>query len=453
MLSEVEMDSWERLRELAESGDLQALEGFLTSLAPKDLARAISRLNLEEQSNVISMLTPAGAAGLLDDIPAVCAADIIEQLNAEDAASIVHQLPSDEQADLIGGLAESDAEAILAELPLKAAAKLRSLAAYPADVAGGLMITEYLAFPAHATIGEVSASIRDGQEDYSDFDVQYVYVVSAEGSLIGVLRLRDLLLSKPDRRLSEVMIESPVFVDVNTPLDELKEIFERYEYFGVPVTGENARLLGVLRRGAVTEAVSERSDEDFLKSQGIVGGEELRSMPILERAWRRLSWLSINVVLNIAAASVIAYYESTLTAVVALAVFLPIISDMSGCSGNQAAAVSLREMALGILKPYEIFHVWVQEISVGLINGLALGSLIALVAYFWKGNPFLGLVVGAALALNTVVAVSIGGAIPMLLKRAGKDPALASGPILTTITDMCGFLLVLSLATALLAHL
>ncbi len=138
---------------------------------------------------------------------------------------------------------------------------------------------------------------------------------------------------------------------------------------------------------------------------------------------------------------------------IALAVFLPIISDMSGCSGNQAVAVSLRELSLGLLRPSDVLRVWFQEVSVGLINGLALGLLIAGVAVLWKGNPYLGLVVGLALGLNTLVAVSIGGTVPLLVKRFQMDPAIASGPILTTVTDMCGFFFVLGIATALLPYL
>jgi magnesium transporter len=157
--------------------------------------------------------------------------------------------------------------------------------------------------------------------------------------------------------------------------------------------------------------------------------------------------------LNVIAASVIAFYQDTLAQVIALAVFLPIISDMSGCSGNQAVAVSMRELAMGLVRPNEVFRVWIKEILVGAINGLALGTLIATVAWLWKGNPYLGLVVGAAMALNTMIAVSIGGTIPLVMKRMKMDPALASGPILTTVTDMCGFFLILSMAAALLPKL
>jgi len=173
----------------------------------------------------------------------------------------------------------------------------------------------------------------------------------------------------------------------------------------------------------------------------------------LRRCSRRLSWLSVNIVLNIIAASVIAFLQGPLEAHIALAVFLPIISDMRGCSGNPAIAVSMRELTLGLIKPFELVRVWLKEISVGLMNGLVLGALIALAAWVWKGNAWLGVVVGGALMLNTCVAVSIGGCVPLILKRFKVDPALASGPILTTITDMCGFFLVLGFATMMLARL
>ena len=181
--------------------------------------------------------------------------------------------------------------------------------------------------------------------------------------------------------------------------------------------------------------------------------DELRSMPIWFRSRRRLAWLSSNIVLNIIAASVISAYEETLAAVIAIAVFLPMVSDMSGCSGNQAVGVSMRELALGLARPADLFHVWKKEISVGVINGIVLGIMIGIVAWLWKGNPYLGLVIGLALAANTMIAVSIGGTVPLLLKRFGVDPAVASGPLLTTVTDMAGFFLVLSLATFFMPYL
>jgi magnesium transporter len=238
----------------------------------------------------------------------------------------------------------------------------------------------------------------------------------------------------------------PMTVGVDTRLDELRDVFDEHPFLGVPVVDERGKLAGVVSRSAVDEAVLERAESESLRLQGIVS-EEVRSMPLIIRSRRRLAWLSANIVLNIIAASVISAYEATLAAVIAIAVFLPMVSDMSGCSGNQAVAVTMRELSLGLVRPVDAFRVWLKEASVGLINGIVLGILIGAVAWIWKGNIYLGIVIGLALSINTVIAVSIGGVVPLLLKRFGQDPAVASGPLLTTITDMAGFFLVLSLAT------
>jgi len=176
-------------------------------------------------------------------------------------------------------------------------------------------------------------------------------------------------------------------------------------------------------------------------------------MPMFVRSRRRLAWLAPNIILNLIAASVIARYEGTLQAVIALAVFLPIVSDMSGCSGNQAVAVSIRELTLGMIRTNEYLRIVWKEGVLGLMNGIVLGTLLGAVAFLWKDNIWLGLVVGGALALNTVLSVLLGGMVPLFLKRMKVDPALASGPILTTCTDMCGFFLVLSLASMALSKL
>ncbi len=444
---------WEDLGRLAATGDGELLHRALEALPASEAARALSRMSDEGQAGILAALEPAAAADLMERLADVQAADVLEELDPAGAAAILHELASNDQADLLAELDRADAEAILAEMEPGEASSVRALAAYPGDVAGGLMATEYLAFDAGATAGAVVDDLRRHAETYADYQVQYVYVLDGGGRLLGVLPLRDLLLSRAATPLWELMIPEPLAVADDAGLDEVRQVFEDHHYLGVPVVDGERRLVGLIRRGDVQEALAERAGDDYRKAQGIVGGEELRSMPTLRRAGRRLSWLSVNILLNVAAASVIAFYQDTLAAVIALAAFLPIISDMSGCSGNQAVAVTMRELALGLVQPRELVRTLGKEVTVGLLNGAALGLLLGLVAWLWRGNAWLGLVVGGALALNTVVAVSIGGTVPLLLKRLGKDPALASGPILTTITDLCGFLLALSFASALLARL
>jgi len=270
--------------------------------------------------------------------------------------------------------------------------------------------------------------------------------------LMGVIRLRDLVFADPDALIGSIVKEA-ITVSPETTLPELDQFFTDHDIAAVPVVNDQNQLLGIVRRRSLLEALTEKAESDSLKVAGIVSGDELRSMPVWVRSRRRLSWLSVNIGLNLIAASVIAIYEDTLSAVIALAVFLPIVSDMSGCSGNQAVAVSMRELTLGAAEPKDVARVWGKEAVVGLINGLALGLLLGLAAWAWKGNPVLGAVVGGALALNTLLAVSIGGTVPLILKRLNIDPAVASGPLLTTMTDMCGFFLVLSLASLVLPSL
>jgi magnesium transporter len=325
--------------------------------------------------------------------------------------------------------------------------------AYPSDTAGGIMTMEYLVYTDQTTCGEIIHDIQIHQERYSDYEVQYAYIVSKSNRLIGVLKMRDLILAKKNTPVQSLMLRKPLHVNVNVSLDELIQIFEEYNYIGIPVTNDKNHLLGVVLRARVIAASTHRAELSFLKISGITQGEEFRSMPLRQRALRRLSWLSINIVLNVIAASVIAFYQDTLSAVIALAVFLPIISDMSGCSGNQSVAVSIRELTLGLIRPTEIFPVLKKEIGIGLLNGLLLGVLLGLVAYLWQNNPYLGIVIGAALATNTIVAISLGCTIPMILRSVKLDPALASSPILTTITDMCGFFFTLYFATIALKFL
>ena len=444
---------WETMIDLARQDSSERLEEYLDSLTTADTAWALERLDSEERRQILAAMTPAAAAELIEEMPDAQSVELIETLQTAEAAAILNALPSAEQADLIAELPAKEAEAVLAAMDPEEARDVRLLGQYPPNVAGGIMVTEFLAFPEDRTIENVLDDLRRNAARYSDYDVQYVYITSATGQLVGVLRLRDIVLTQADRKVTDVMLSSPLSVRVDASLESLGEFFREHAFFGVPVVLEDGRLVGIVKRSATREALGDQEVEDHLKAVGIVGGEELRSMSTLLRSRRRLSWLSVNILLNIVAASIIALYQDTLAQVIALAVFLPIISDMSGCSGNQAVAVSLRELSLGVVKPFEVLHVAAKEGVVGVLNGLVLGVLISLAGWLYTGNVYLGAVVGAALAVNTVVAVLIGGTVPLFLRRRGLDPALASGPILTTITDMCGFFLALSLASVMLERL
>lgn len=441
----------EELRDYLENRDGDALTERLDGMSSSDALREILELTPSERSDLLALISPALAADLIDEAPTELAVELVERLEAIKAAEIIEGLDSDVQADVIGELDSEDAEAILAEMDEEDAADVRRLVEYEDETAGGLMVAEAFTFLETDTVGSVLRRLASDEEDFERYRGQHPYILDESGRPVGVVSLRSLLTTRRGAKLSEIM-STPITVAVSDDLDMLQDLFDEHPFFGLPVVEEDGRLVGVVSRAAVNYAALERAESDSLKQAGVVG-DELRSMSLHIRAGRRLAWLSANIILNVIAASVISAYEETLAAVIAIAVFLPMVSDMSGCSGNQAVAVSMRELSLGLVRPVDALKVWGKEASVGLINGIALGILIGLVAWAWKGNPYLGLVIGAALALNTLIAVSIGGVVPLLLKRFGQDPAAASGPLLTTITDMAGFFLVLSLATALMPYL
>ncbi len=442
---------WEDIEELLQSDNTEEIQQFVSTLDSEDIAGTVSHLKAEDRLKLLQLLQPQEAVELMDDIPWIQAIELIEDMNAKDAAAIISEMRSDEQADVLTELDDADADAILLEMEDVDVENVKKLIQYDPETAGGLMITEFLAFDESMTVGEVVKDLSKHAEEYEKYNLQYVYVTS-HGKFEGVLRMRDLLLNKPGTSLSSIVFREALTVRDSDSLESLINFFDTHDFYGVPVVNSSLQLVGVVVRKDIREAEADIANVEHLETQGIVGGEELRTMPILLRSKRRLSWLSVNILLNIAAASIIAIYQETLSAVIALAVFLPIISDMSGCSGNQAVAVSLRELSLGVVRPFELARVWLQEVSVGLINGLVLGLLIGAAAWIWQGDIYLGIVVGGALMINTIVAVSLGGTIPLFLKRMNVDPALASGPILTTVTDMFGFFLALSFAGMMLIN-
>ena len=444
---------WETLSRLIVTGKSAELTAFIDTLSPSETARAISRLTEQEQHRLFSILSPEDAADVIEDISEAQAADLVEDMPSAQAAAIMEELTSDHLVDVLGEMDADASQAILAKMDRKDAEEARMLLAYTPDCAGGLMISEFLVYKTDDTIQDVLDDLQSNRSEYVDYHVQYFYVVDREDRLAGVLRMHDLLFPARETRLTQVMLPSPLSVPDDASLKALEEFFEEHHLFGVPVVDDRRRLVGVVLPGAIEEAVNKRKTKTFLRLSGIIGGEEFRTMPLLSRSGRRLSWLSMNIVLNIIAASVIALYQDTLAAAITLAVFLPMVSDMSGCSGNQAVAVSMRELSLGLVRPGELLWVLAKETRVGMINGLVLGLLLGGVAFFWKGNPWLGLVVGGALAANTLVSVALGGMLPLILKRFKLDPALVSSPLLTTVTDMCGFFFVLSFAAAVLPKL
>ncbi len=438
-------EPWRVLRGMVRAKRGEDLHALLETLSPGEIARALTRLNDEDSQQLLELLEPEEAADLVEELTDAQGSDLIEELPRDTAAAIVGEMESHHRADILGEMDHDDAEAILRKMNPEEADDARKLLGYEEDTAGGIMVTEFVAYGQQALVSEVLRDLRENAERYADYGVQYVYVRSARGTLVGVVRMRDLLLSASNKALNEIMVVNPLSVVAETTLEELTQFFDRFSFWVAPVVDGDGRMLGVARRADAEEAIGEEHEKTFLRFSGIIGGEELRSMPLGERTVRRLRWLGLNMVLSVIAASVILLHEETIEEYIYLVFFMPIILNMSGCSGNQAVAVSIRELTLGLVKPKDYLIVLGKELALGAANGVVLGVLLGLVGYLINGGA-LGLLIGAAFALNTMIAVSLGGLIPLVLRRFKLDPALGAPPILTTLTDMCGLLIVLTLA-------
>jgi magnesium transporter len=444
-------EAWEQLAELVEQKDTGALIACLEELSSGEIGRALSRLDDDIRSQMLILLGPEEAADLLEELYDTQGAEMIEDLEPHEAAAIIDEMESDHRVDVLAEMDDEDMQAILDKMDPEEAEDARLLLPFADDVAGGIMVTEYLYYSMHMRVSDVLDDMQRNAETYTDYSVQYAYVVTDEEHLVGVVRLRDIVLSPRDTELAKVMIANPIYVYVDTPLDELDEFFDRYPFVAVPVVDHACKMVGVVRRGDAEEAYSQRTEQSLMRFGGIIGGDESRTMPLFSRSFRRVAWLIPNMALSLVGASVILRFEATIQNVIALVFFIPVIVNVSGCSGNQAVAVSIRDLSTGMIQPKDFVLVWWKELQVACINGIGLGVLLAIVALVLYADPMLALVVGVALTLNNFIALTLGGLVPLGLKAARLDPALAAPLIVTTFCDMCGFFIVLSLAALVLA--
>jgi magnesium transporter len=444
-------EAWEQLGELIDSGLPEAVVTFLRLLPPDQTSYTVSHLPAEKQSAMLAMLSehePAFAADLMEHFADEQSAQMLDQLEPGEAAAIVDQMDSDEQVDVLSELAADDAEAILEQMDAEEAVDVQQRLQYAEDTAGGLMITEYLAYPADQDVDSVLADLRANADRYNEFEVRYLYMTDGHGGLAGVVPMRCLVMAKRGQPLVSQAIEVPATVDVDAHADELEDIFDRVDYSALPVLDREGCLAGVVQRAAVREAQGEVAEQNLAKFGGIIRGEELRSMPLSSRAARRLMYLLPIMLLMIVSASIIALFEGTVEQLPILAAFLPVVAGVCGSGGFQSVAVTMRETSLGLVDPRDTFLVMRKEIAVGAATGLLLGAVLCGIVWVWRGSLPLAVVIGGAIPLVTVIAKAVGGAIPLVLQKIKLDPAMASGPVLTTVVDLASFLTTLALASA-----
>ena len=378
-------------------------------------------------------------------LPHEQSATLLAEFEPTLAAGLLRGLPSDERVDLLAALPEATRAAIQTRLPAEARDDAARLLGYPPDSAGGLMETELLAYSGGMTVREAIRDLRANNERYAAIGVQYLYIVDDQKRLQGVAPIRDLMLSPEDSELRSLIKRPPATVRDTVTTDELAIAFDEHPFVGLPVVDGAGVLLGVVSRADATESEQHQTEDQYRVSQGIVGGEELRSMPVARRLRRRTAWLGVNLLLCLGGAAVVAINQDTLAKAIVVAAVLPVISATSGNAAMQAAAVSIRELTLGLIEPHTWRRVLAHELSLALMMAIPLGLAVARTGPDLGAGWPIGLAVGVAMAVNTLIAVGLGALCPLLLRRFQIDPALASGPISTTLADVSGFAITLTL--------
>ncbi len=442
------------LAKIIDNGEKSKIKNFVRVKHYQDLHNLLSYLSREQRVIFFGSLPYRTSASILSSSPDTKEIyRILVKLKRKHSATLLNYFSSDLQVDILKCFNLHVAQEIIGYLPSRIKKTVSAAIAFADDIAGGLMIREYLKYNIKGTVNDIRKDLEKYAESYKNYNVQYTYIVDEYDNLQGIIPIRSLLLTPSQTPLRKLIKKDIISIAVDTKIEQIKNYFKEYNFIAFPVLDQKKKLSGVITRASVDHFLQKETAQEVLKLTGILGGEEFRSQPIYQRSAKRLSWLVINILLNFLAASVIIAYEDTLAQAITLAVFLPIVSDMSGCSGNQSVAVTLREISLGLISPREILKVLSKEVIVGCINGLILGGILALIAILWKGNLYLGFVVGVSLALNTVIAVCLGSAIPIILKFFKIDPAIASSPILTTLTDIMGFFFIFALASRVLRYI
>jgi len=422
---------------------IEIVKKFIQS-DPLRASQALETLTPHDAAQLFRDLPPSVAAQALENLPPTQAAAVLEDLTPSEAAEIFHRTGKYHAADMFRRLSTEFSKSVIPLLNQEFSKDMAEILAYPRESAGRMMHTDFLAFRSDSRVKDVILRLRQMAKRQLPV-ATYCYVVDAANSLQGVLNMRALLLAAPEAPVSDIMIRDVVKVSPFTDREELVAMAARKHYLAVPVSDENGRLIGIVNTKNIIASTEEEATEDMQILFG-ASAEERAFSPAWFKITRRLPWLTINLATAFLAGSVVALFEGFIGRVAVLAVFLPIIAGQGGNAGTQTLSIVLRGMLMREIAPHNAWRLVRTEIFVGFVNGTAIAVITAAAAWLWKGNAWLGLVVGLAMVVNMVAAGLAGAMIPVLMKRMGYDPAHSSGIFLTTVTDVVGFFAFLSTA-------
>ena len=415
---------------------------------PADIAEVLADLSHDQATDLVHRLfLRHAAAEPLGEMDPDDSAELVVQLDRKEASEILSRMDPDDAVDLLLELPEEVQQELLSRLSRSDARVLTDLLAYPPDSAGGLMSPEVIPLSLTMSVQDAINHLRQRVQDAET--VYYAYAVDEANRLIGVLSLRDMALADPERSLNDLVIRDAVSVPVDADAEDVANIFDKYDYFALPVVDHENKLLGVITFDDVIDVIRAEATED------IYGMASVPSEEGVDTTWAqslrlRLPWLYVRLLTALAAALVVGIFEVTIAKVAALAVLMGIIAGQGGSAGMQTVTIITRGMALGELDKARGWKLLGKETLLGVANGILIGATVGLITYLWKGELLMGIAVFLAMTVNMIVAGASGVAIPLVVRRLGKDPALVSGIFLTTVTDVLGFGLMFVIAIWLL---
>ncbi len=432
------------VKSLVAQGDEETLRKLIDEMRPADLADLIEHLDQEERLFVFNILEPQGAGEVLVEIEPPVQGKLLEDLDNQSITEIVEELDSDDAADLVGDLPAERARQIISTLSTDVSEEIKKLLPYKEDTAGGIMALEFVSVRADATIGDAIEVLREKADEVEN--LYHVWVVDDQERLVGVVSLKDLLLYPRETKIRDIMNPNVISVNVHTDQEEVIQLVKKYDLVNIPVVDEAGRLVGRITHDDVIDVIEEEVDEDISYMAGVID-QEIAEESVIKISRARLPWLLAGLFGGLLAALVINQFESSLEKILALSFFFPVIMAMGGNTGTQAATVVVRGLATGDISLVKTGRrVWL-EIRVALVNGLICGIILGCIVGIWLGDYNLGIIVALSLVLIILNSGFIGSAVPLILKKLNVDPALATGPFVTTSNDILGLLIYLGLVT------
>jgi magnesium transporter len=441
----------EAIRRLMRKGAVANLRRIVDKTHPADLGAIYEELNDLEQGRLFQILIQCEMAGeVLSHLSPGVLQQLVESLSDDELAEILTAMDSDDAADLVSLLPEERREGILAAMNAEDSQDIGKLLDYPEDSAGGIMTPDFFALGQTVTVQEAVAAIQGGEEAETVF---YVYVLDEAERLVGVVTLRQLITSTPTSPLRQVMNSDVIKVDVSTDQEQVARLVARYDLLAIPVVDDGARLVGIITVDDVIDVLREEATEDVFKMAGTSQEELVYGNRVLPIARIRMPWLVVNLFGGIVTGTILWWFRATVEEIIALVSFVPVITAMGGNVGTQSSSILVRAFATGRVDFEQLpAHLW-KEVRVGLVLGIVCGLLVAVAAIVWHRNPYLGMVVGMSMTVAMTVAAAMGTLAPTFFRKVHIDPAIASGPFVTTANDITGILIYLGTATAFLRFL